>query len=155
VHIPFSKDRLLAKSKACVDTEDRQERVPDVLTPLNSHSSWVCRYQVAQMLDKHKVQRVASEQMALSSRCLSRHACMFCHQVQNTDALLILDMLVLSHTRSAAQQQVCSCNSFIHGFYSRWGQLAHLTKLRFFIRIVRQQLQQKRVKSFFFFFFFF
>ena len=23
---------------------------------------------------------------------------------------------------------------FIHGFYSRWGQLAHLTKLRFFIR---------------------
>ncbi len=25
-------------------------------------------------------------------------------------------------------------HSFIHGFYSRWGQLAHLTKLRFFIR---------------------
>jgi len=25
-------------------------------------------------------------------------------------------------------------HSLIHGFYSRWGQLAHLTKLRFFIR---------------------
>jgi len=25
-------------------------------------------------------------------------------------------------------------HSFIHGFYSRWGQLGHLTKLRFFIR---------------------
>jgi len=54
------------------------------------------------------VQRIASERMALSSRCLSRHGCMLCHQVQHTDALLNLDMLVLSHTRSAAQQQVWS-----------------------------------------------
>ena len=61
VHIPFSKDRLLAESEASVDKEDRQERVPDVTTPLNSNSSWACHYQVAQVLDRHKVQRIASE----------------------------------------------------------------------------------------------
>ena len=41
--------------------EDRQERVSDVTATLNSHSSWVCRYQVAHMLDRHKVQCTASD----------------------------------------------------------------------------------------------
>ena len=71
----------------------------------------MCRYQVAQMLDRQKVQRIAFERMALSSRYLSRHSCVLCHQVHHTDALLILDilkMLVLSKTRSAAQSQVWS-----------------------------------------------
>ncbi len=63
------------------------------------------------MLDRQKVQRIAFERMALSSRCLPRHGCVLCHQVHHTDALLILDilkMLVLSKTRSAAQPQVWS-----------------------------------------------
>ena len=60
------------------------------------------------MLDRQKVQRIAFERMALSSRCLSRHGCILCQQVRHADALLILDMSVLSHTRSAAQPQVWS-----------------------------------------------
>ena len=52
------------------------------------------------------MQRIAVERMALSSQCLSRQGCILCHQVHNT--LLILEMLVLSHTRSAAQPQVQS-----------------------------------------------
>ena len=60
MRIPFSKDRLLAESEVCLLTRKTgKERVPDVITPLNSHSSWVCRYQVAQMLDRQKVQRIA------------------------------------------------------------------------------------------------
>ena len=51
------------------------------------------------------------ERMALSSLYLSRHGCMFCQQVQHTDALLNLDILELSQTRSAAQQQVWSRKS--------------------------------------------
>ncbi len=55
MHIPFSMDRLLAGSKVCrLDKEDRQERVPNAIPQLNPSSSWVCRYQVAQMLDRHK-----------------------------------------------------------------------------------------------------
>ena len=91
--------------------EDRQERVPDVIATLNSHSSWVCRYHVAQMLDRHKVQRIASERVALNSRCLSRHGCMLYHHMHHAAASLYLDMLMLSHTRSAAQQQVWSCKT--------------------------------------------
>ena len=91
--------------------EDRQERVPDVMTTLDSHSSWVCRYQVAQMLVRHKVQRISSKQMALSSRCLSRHGCMLYHYMHHAAASLFLVMLVLAHSRSAAQQQVWSCKT--------------------------------------------
>ena len=91
--------------------KDRQERVPDVISTLNSHSSWVCRYQVAQMLDRHKGQRIASERMALSRRCLSRPGCMLYHHMHHAAASLFLDTLVLSHTRSAAQQQVWSCKT--------------------------------------------
>ena len=40
-YIPFSKDRLLAESEACVDKGDWQGQVPKLVTPLNSHSSWV------------------------------------------------------------------------------------------------------------------
>ena len=59
------------------------------------------------MLDRHKVQRTASERMALSSRVEIDTGCMLCHQVHHTGASLLLDMLVLSHTMSAAQQQIC------------------------------------------------
>ena len=55
-----------------VDKEDRQEGVPDVVTPLNSDSSWVYHYQVAQILDRHKVQRIAAERWPLAaSVCLA------------------------------------------------------------------------------------
>ena len=55
MHISFSKDRLLAESEACLLTRKTgKERVPDVITPVNSHSSWVCRYQVAQILDRYR-----------------------------------------------------------------------------------------------------
>ena len=93
-----------------------KERVPDVVTPLNSHSSWVCRYQVAQMLERQKVQRIAFERMALGSQCLSRQGCIVRHQVHHTDAVVMLDILMLSHTSSAAQPQVWSrkTNSSIH-----------------------------------------
>ena len=108
MHIPFSKDRLLAESEACLLTKKfDKNRVPDVITPLNSHISWVCRYQVAQILEREKVQRIAFERMAVSSQCLSRHVCILRHQVHHTDALLILDMCG-DHTRSAAQPQVWS-----------------------------------------------
>ena len=43
------------------------------------------------MLDRHKVQRIAAERMAPSTRCLSRHGCMLCHKVQHIDAILNLD----------------------------------------------------------------
>ena len=108
MHIPFGKDRLLAEIEACLLTRKfAKERVPDVITPLNSHSSCVCRYQVAQMLERQKVQRIAFERMALSSQCLSRHGCILRHQRHHTDALLILDMCG-DYTRSAAQPQVWS-----------------------------------------------
>ena len=60
------------------------------------------------MLYRRKVQLIASERMALSSRCLPGCGCTLCHQVQHTNALVHLEMLALSHTTSAAQQQVCS-----------------------------------------------
>ena len=60
------------------------------------------------MLYRRKVQLIASERMALSSRCLPRCGCTLCHQVQHTNALVHLEMLALSHTGFAAQQQVCS-----------------------------------------------
>ena len=43
------------------------------------------------MLDRHKVQRIASERMALSRRCLSCHDCILCHRLHHSDALLMLD----------------------------------------------------------------
>ena len=73
----------LPKRSLSVDKEDRQERVPDVIAQLNSYSCWVCCYQVAQTLEWHKVQRIASRRTALSSRCLSRHGCILCHQLHH------------------------------------------------------------------------
>ena len=80
MHIPFSKDRLLAESEACLLTKKTctgKERITDVITPYNSHSSGVCRYQAAQVLDRQKVQRIAFEWMALSSSASSR--LILCH----------------------------------------------------------------------------
>ena len=37
-----------------------------MVTLVKSNSSWVCRYQAAQVLDRQKVQRIASERLALS-----------------------------------------------------------------------------------------
>ncbi len=56
-----------------MDEEDRQERVPEVVALFKSNSSWVCRYQVAQLFDGQLVQRIASERMALS--CLVTAVC--------------------------------------------------------------------------------
>ena len=87
----FSKDRLLTESEACLlIKEDRQHRVPDVITPLNSNSSWVCCDQVAQVLDRQKVQRIAPNEwlLTVSSRCLidSRRVGAVPHQVCRSTA---------------------------------------------------------------------
>ena len=92
----FQQEQAACRKRSLsVDKEHRQELVPDVITPHNSNGSWVCHYQVVQMLDRHKVQRIASERWLL--------AVPLCHQMHHTNAALVLDMLVLSHSRSAAQ----------------------------------------------------
>ena len=104
----FSKDRLLAESGVCLLTRKigKNGSQTQVLHSKSS-SSWVCRYQVAQVLNRHKVQRVASERIALNSRYLSRHGSMLWHQL-HMHMRYWFNMWVLSHTRSAAQQEVWS-----------------------------------------------
>ena len=77
------------------------------------------------MLDRQKVQRIAFERMALSSRYLPRHGCVLCHQVHHTDALLILDMLKIwccpkpglpLNRKYGPVRQHLFIHSFIHSF---------------------------------------
>ena len=68
--------RLLAESEACLLTRKfAKERVTDVFTPLNSHSSCVCRYQVEQMLERQKVQRIAFGRLAASVCLVTAVSC--------------------------------------------------------------------------------
>ena len=47
-----------------------------MITQLNSHSSWGCRYQAD-----------AGQAEGAAYWCLSRHGCILCHQAHHTDAI--------------------------------------------------------------------
>lgn len=56
------------KYSPSVDKEDRQEWVPAVF--LNSGSSWMCGYQVAQMLDRHRGLKLPTGWLLAAGVCL-------------------------------------------------------------------------------------
>ena len=72
----FSEDRLLAESEACLLTRKIGKKVPDVSTPLQVLQQLGVSLPSCAGAGRHKVQRIASERIALNSRCLIRYGCM-------------------------------------------------------------------------------
>ena len=105
MHIPFNKDRLPAGSKAFLFTRNIAKSgakllsdLTPPLTPCRTHwhpyvSQTTCAYaRQAQGAAYRLSQSGLQQQMPLYI-----HRCFLCHQVRDTDAQLILDVVVVPH----------------------------------------------------------